>query len=637
MQPLSNRHRPSVCWPMIGLLMLVGCQWFVDEADREVYRLIENRQRAALGETHETRVDRERPPISAGEGAYAFLPHPTDSKVPASFTRTAGRPARTEPAPVGVNSREPAETLPAAWSNPRPLRDLAAGAPTTASHPAQAMERSTAPASQPAPELRERPVLTLAQALSYAFKHSRALQTAKEELYLEALALSLERHMWTPRLMGEIRSQYANYGQIRDFDHAMEAVADVGLEQRLPYGGQVTARVINTLMRDLTHHVTTGETGTMILEANLPLLRGAGRAAYESRYQAERSLIYAVRAFERFRRGLAVDIAGAYFSLQGARQQIINAHESVEAYTLLVRRAEALWRTGRLVRLDVLRADQDRLLAINAEVDAVERYQSGLDAFKIQLGMPTEMEIEVELSADPTAGPSAQAGPLMPDTLEQALRMPEVSEKEAVRVALKYRLDLLNDLDRIDDARRGVKVAENNLLPDLVASGSVRVNTDPNETGVLKYNTERTTWRGFLTLELPLDRKAERNALRESLIVVRRAARDYEEASDLVHLEVRRAMRRVQQQRESLEIQRLNRDQAIIRRRAAQIRFELGQLGNRDVVEAQRELLNAQNRLAEARAEFRLAILQFRLDTGTLRVDDDGRWAAPLAETAKTR
>ena len=61
----------------------------------------------------------------------------------------------------------------------------------------------------------------------------------------------------------------------------MAFTAEVAAFQRLPYGGDVTARVISNLVRDLKNRVTTGESGTMILEANVPLLRGAGRVAVD--------------------------------------------------------------------------------------------------------------------------------------------------------------------------------------------------------------------------------------------------------------------------------------------------------------------------------------------------------------------
>jgi outer membrane protein TolC len=248
--------------------------------------------------------------------------------------------------------------------------------------------------------------------------------------------------------------------------------------------------------------------------------------------------------------------------------------------------------------------------------------------------MPTEEQFDVVFSAEPQSGP-AETQPVEHVPIEEALQMPRVDEQEAIRVAMKYRLDLLNNFDRINDAERGINVAENNMLPSLNAKGSVQMDTDPNHLSTLGYNSERTTWRGSVDLELPLDRKAERNALRSSLINKRRAERNYQQAKDLVTLQVRRAMRRVEQERASLQIQIHNRDLAIERRKIAQVFFQKGRVSNREVFDAEDELLDARNRLAQAQAGNRSAILEFRRDTGTLRVDDEGKWSGTVAESTE--
>ncbi len=604
-----------------GLVLAVGgCQWLADDADRQVYRLIETRQKEALGETHDARIGRGRSPISVPGEAYSFVPHPIDSEVPEAFLRTTSAPAASSrpassPAATATQPADSPESLEAT------LRQETSSQPSLT-------QFNSAPTTQPG-----RPILTLSGALKYAFQHSRRFQDAKEDLYLAALDLTLERHLWTPIPFADIGQTYTNTSTFEGWDAALESVAQAGVRQKLPYGGEVTARIIANLVRDVSDSVSTGESGSAILEANLPLLKGAGRSAYESRYQAERNLIYAVRTFENFRRALSVTIAGEYFELQGTRQTIVNAHESVQVLTLDQRRAEALWRTGRAEQLDVLRADQDRIRASNAEVDAIASYETSLDRFKILIGMPTETEIDVEYPADAEIGLTEQ-GTLEPAGLEEALRMPDVSEEESIRVALKYRLDLLNDLDRIDDARRGVAVAENGILPDLRAFGSARMDTRPDVDSVLGYNSEFITYRAGFLLEVPLDRVAERNALRKSQITLQQAERNFDEAKDTVSLQVRESMRQVQLQLDSLEIQKRNKEVALLRRRSARMWFDLGKKDNRDVVEAQQNLLEAQDRLAAAVAALRRAILTFRLNTGTLRVNDEGQWSSPVARAA---
>jgi len=542
---------------------LAGCQVFVDDADRQVYKLIEQRQREALALNADATVDTERVPKAVPSSAYDHVPSPTDSTIPSAMKAT---------------------TQPSTQPLTPPTSQAILGATT-----------------QPANLTR----MTLKDALMYAFRHARQFQSAKEDLYLAALALTLERHMWGPRFMGNIEMQYANYGQIRDFDHAMKAVADVAVEQRLPYGGEVTAKVINTLMRDLGQRITTSESGQAILEANIPLLRGAGRVARESRYQAERELIYATRTFERFRRRFVVEVANAFLELISQQRQIENAKASYRSFLVGAERAEALFSAGRLIELEAQRAGQEVLAAWNQVVSAEEVYQRSLDQFKILIGMPTVEPMDI-----------------VERKIE--LRMPTVDEQTVVAIATKNRLDLLNVQDGIDDAHRGVGVARNNLLPSLDLRGNVTFDTNPSELNQYYYEHERTTWRAFMDLELPLDRMAERNQYRSSLIDLRRAQRQYDLAADQVRFEVRRARRQMDLALKTLSIQRQSMELALRQREAAEFRFETGQLSNREVIDAENNLLRARDRLATADSRFWQAILEFYRDAGMIRVTDDG-------------
>jgi outer membrane protein TolC len=100
------------------------------------------------------------------------------------------------------------------------------------------------------------------------------------------------------------------------------------------------------------------------------------------------------------------------------------------------------------------------------------------------------------------------------DVVDEELELfePDVDEQEAIAVALKYRLDLLNQWDFVDDARRGVRIARNNFLPAFDFTGSVTRWT-PIRTRLqsYSYNTERTRWDAVFALELPIDRREERN------------------------------------------------------------------------------------------------------------------------------
>jgi len=448
----------------------------------------------------------------------------------------------------------------------------------------------------------------LSDALEYAFLNAWDFQTQKEDLYLSALALMTERQLWTPQFIGTVRGQYANFGQVRNFDQAMTAVSEMSVTQRLPFGGEIAARVINTLMRDIGRQTTSGETGTAILEANIPLLKGAGRVAYESRYQAERNLIYAVRNFERARRNLVVDVAGGFFDLQAIKAQIESAEAAKESAALEQQRTQALVDIERLLQVEADRVDVQVLDRSNDINNARVRYETALDRFKIRIGMPTREPIDV-----------VDAGL---DLFE-----PDVAEDEAVETAIRYRLDLINTRDQIDDAKRGVVIAKNNFLPQFDFTGSIRMATDPNQKNSLSYNTERALWQGMLELEVPFDRREERNDFRASLIDFRRSERAYELAESNVILDVRNAMRIMALAKQSLAIQEENIRVNEARSVQADALLKRGRLSsNRDLIEAQNSLQSSKNQYAAAIADYRLAILTLQRDSGTLRVGDDGRW-----------
>lgn len=639
---------------LLALVLGAGCQTkIINSTDKQVYQVIAERQRDALGATTNVDIGEETGVIGAADQMYDFAPHPTTLEIPAEFKpKATSAPSHQGAAQKQVQQDNEAgsETLKSGDSETRihaqtdpsvdeeptsrpsnPSPGSQAGTPSNqpdtlpgeaASPPVAGAPGSNtdAPPDMLSPDIftpEQRPnvqTFGLAEALEYAQRHGREVQDAKELLYLEALDLTLERHLWTPQWVAGIQSEFADYGQIRDFDRAMTAVADVAVAQKLPYGGDVTARMVGTLMRDLGAHTTSGESGNFILEANIPLFRGAGRVAYESRYQAERDLIYAVRTYERFRRAFIVDVASEYFNIQLLKSAVANTYKSYENRYLDWEKADFTNRVGQSKSIfEAPRALSSFRQAESALVRAKEAYEASLDRFKIFIGMPVPDLLDVQ---DQEKDAAAQA-------LDALL--PEVAIAEAVEVALRYRLDLLNTADQIDDARRGVLVAKNQILPDLNATGSVALDTDPEQLNSTSYNTERATWRALVQLRMD-DRKRERNAYRASLVAMRKSERDYEVAADTVRADVRRAARRVLQQAKLRDIQIANIEENELRLEAARAQFGLGKITNQDVVDAETDLLSARNELAAAISAYRIAILEFRRDTETLRVDENGHW-----------
>ncbi len=618
--------RRSIHQALATLLILVaGCHLSpasglarTDSTDREIYRLIDDRQRAALGATSNVDIGTESGDVAASERMYSSTPRPVGAALPPAF-----QPSREAASTADSSSDSRSSAGSSLESDERQSRgdDLDEGLPPAGGDDPDSglpVDDELGPQHSASifrdDQFDQVTVFSVRDALGYAFKHSREFQDAKEALYLAALDRTLERHLWTPQFVARVRAEFTDDGQITGFDQAMSAVSDVAVTQRLPYGGEVTARVINSLVRDLTAHTSTGESGSVILESDIPLLRGAGRTARESLYSSERELIYAVRTFERFRRTLLVDIARFYFDLQQRKSQVVNSFKSYRGRRDDWRKADFVHRVGQ--SRDISEAPRAKSSFRRAEaslVSAKEQYESALDRFKITLGMPVDVLLDVlDQDAD-------EAAAVLDDLLG------DVELETAVDVALRYRLDLINSADRVDDASRGVRVAKNAILPDLDASGSVTLDTDPEHLSSTGYNTERATWSAGIELRVD-DRKAERNAYRAAHVAVRRAQRDHEERMDVVRADVRRAIRRISVQDNLRRIQAMQVEENELRLAAARAQYDLGMTTNQDVVDAGDELLAARNDLAAAVSAYRNAILEFRRDTGTVRVDDDGRW-----------
>ena len=150
------------------------------------------------------------------------------------------------------------------------------------------------------------------------------------------------------------------------------------------------------------------------------------------------------------------------------------------------------------------------------------------------------------------------------------------------------------------------------------------------------YSTERTkidrlrfhegTYTFGLEADLPLDRKAQRNAFREALIVLEQRRRDYEEDRDNVDLEVREALRGLRAQAEGYRIQKLALELARRRLETQKMRLEIGEIDVRLLLESEGDLLEAQNSVIGSLVDYTIARLSFYRDIGVLQVKPDGMW-----------
>ncbi len=454
-------------------------------------------------------------------------------------------------------------------------------------------------------------LLTLPVALRQAQEGGRELLSAQEEYILSAIGLLRERHLWGPRFFNDTRAQIAGSGDDGDFSHAASIVNTLRATQRLPAGGEVEAAWIWDATEQLRE--TAGgryeQSSRLALSGRVPLLRGAGDVAREDLIQAERNLVYSARDFERFRRENLVATAQEYFALVRTRSQIVNQDIQLANLRENATRTRALVAAGRLEAFETGIADSEVLSAENSRANLRERYLLQLERFKIRLGLSPDQPVAV-----------VDGDILLPE--------PNIGLEEATALALEFRLDFQNERDQVDDQRRAVANARNNLLPNLDISGEVGVPTDPSDrVGGLTPSPDDLDYEAGVTLSLPLDREQERLAWRAEMIRLRRAERDLEQARDEIVIDVRSSLRTVELARFQLQ---LAEEQVKINERRRE-----GQLLQRDLITTQvlldteEAVLNARDNRDAAVAALRTAVLNYLLASGQLRVARDGTFLAP--------
>jgi outer membrane protein TolC len=452
--------------------------------------------------------------------------------------------------------------------------------------------------------------LDLEGAFRTAQRQGREYRSAEEEYLLAAIRLLIEQHRWGPRLFDDIRANVSGTGDNGDYSSALSVINELRATQRLPYGGEVEARLITQAAQQLTSVV--GEqyeqNTQLVFGANVPLLRGAGTVAREDIIQAERDLIYASRGFEDFRRSHLVDIARDYFALVAQASFIKNQEKRLESVIALQSRTTALVEAGRDSPFRARNVEQNVLTSRNSLIAARENYILSLDRFKVRLGMPVEEEIRIE-----------PVGLELPD--------PDISVVEAARLALLYRLDYQNRRDQTDDARRRLDNARNDLLPDLNLTAGTTLNTDKDRRrGKFDFDLKDTDYNAGILLSLPLDRQIERLNLRSAMIALQRQARETEEFRDTIILNSRRAVREIDRARNALVL--LQKAVEINELRNEELELKADETDPQEKLDAENELLQSRNDYENALRDLRVAILEYLLQTGQLRVAPGGEFKA---------
>jgi outer membrane protein TolC len=479
--------------------------------------------------------------------------------------------------------------------------------------PDELLERLSAYGTNDAPGAT---AMDLESLLAYAIANAPDYRRQKEDLYLAALGLIIERHLWGPRFFNTVTAAFSGTPEAGDHETTFALLNEFRATQRLPYGGEVGVRALVDYVSLLQRGATTDpgtpsdtQSAAVGVSLDLPLLRGAGVIAREELIQAERDLIYATRAFERFRRRFFVDLAEDYFALILQRQQIENRRQQVENLEALAQLFEELAEAGREAFFQAERSRANLLFQQSNLISQLDNYQARLDALKIRIGMPTTERLVIQ-------------------PVQLVVPEPVLEPETAIVTASQNRLDLQTTADRVDDARREVQVARNRLLPglDLFADARVPTTSGKDRAGV-DLDPGEGDWEAGVRFDVPLDQRDQAAQLRRTMVELERARRTLLVDTNEVARQVRSSIRQIRQARLNLELQQRN--VAITERFRLSVQLRQRSLGPRDVIEAEEDVLNARNRRDQAAIDLQISVLEYLLNTGQMRVTAMGQWLPP--------
>ena len=498
----------------------------------------------------------------------------------------------------------------------------------------------------------------LVDAVRIAAFNSREYKARKESLYKTALAMDLEDDTFRTIFSG-VLSGGADVFFDEDEDRSLEGRAvshderaSLGFTRKFRNGARLTGSIMANVAGMLTGDTRTAWGSSADLSISIPLLRGSGELVNtESLTQAQRSFVYAVRDFEQYKREFICRIESAYLALVLARRQQQNQDEAFRRVIRSTRRSYRMAEASRMSQSQFEQAHQSELSSRANWIASCQSYESTKDGFKLTLGLPPDACIEprdsdlaalekyvsdyaeleeeaYDMGKDDEQGRIVLAPPDSVDDGELKLRT-----DRAIAIAFSNRLDFASVRDEVEDAQRRLLIAEDALraevtlgasvgnLADLASPYSRRNGEDHGRLHPREYSVNP-----LLTIDLPIERRQERNNYRNALIAVESAVREYQSQEDTLKQTIRSDMRSLSQTKDNLKIQYMAMNLAERRVRNQEILLQAGRADMTVMLEAQDSLVSAKNSLYSAMINYKNQELALQRDLGLLQVSADGTW-----------
>jgi Arc/MetJ family transcription regulator len=204
----------------------------------------------------------------------------------------------------------------------------------------------------------------------------------------------------------------------------------------------------------------------------------------------------------------------------------------------------------------------------------------------------------------------------------------KIDVDDAMLTALVQRFDLMNQRGALADAWRTIKLAGDDLKSVLNLRATQTVSTRADVNRPFDFTFDESQSRFALTLDTPVNRRAQRNAFRGSLIDYQAALRDLIGAGDEIKLAIRNDLRQLQLDREQYTIAVASAALAYERVVSTRLQLNLGvaDVATRDFLESQQAYTTSLNAVAALHIGYVVNRIRLFVDLESLEVDENGFW-----------
>ena len=202
----------------------------------------------------------------------------------------------------------------------------------------------------------------------------------------------------------------------------------------------------------------------------------------------------------------------------------------------------------------------------------------------------------------------------------------KISADDAMVTALVQRLDLMNERGGLADDWRGIKLAADDLKS--VLNLNVRHSLDSRNNEPFNFSVEDSQTEVRAALDLPLNRRSQRNGFRQALINYQVGRRSLMSLEDNVKFSARQDLRQLSLDRVQYNISVVSAALASERVYSTQLELSLGlaTVRARDFLEAQSAYRSNLSSVASGRLGYIVNRARLALDLELLLLDDRGMW-----------